>query len=256
MHSRLADLSPLHRLFFVALWTQADKAGRLEDDTKKIKVTCLPYDDCDVNQILDDLQSHADRLIIRYVVDEKKYIQINGFELHQRPHHTERASVIPPLNNRHKTVNSRLRDDSPLIQNIKEKNYHVRDGKQKENRQITVNSRLFNRKKKEEKGMDTGEGKGMDKGKESEENHHPNLKNVKIPLPDRFSISDRVREWAKKKGFDQLEEHLEAFKRKAKMNAYKYANWDDAFMEAVREDWAKIRKERKEPSLADKYRKL
>jgi hypothetical protein len=53
-----------------------------------------------------------------------------------------------------------------------------------------------------------------------------------------------VQRWASEKGFSHLDEHLEAFKRKATANAYRYAGvagWDAAFMEAVREDWAKLR---------------
>lgn len=63
----------------------------------------------------------------------------------------------------------------------------------------------------------------------------------KTSIPDDFSVSQRVGEWAKQKGFDRLEEHFDAFTRKAKMNGYQYLDWDLAFMEAIREDWAKIR---------------
>jgi len=63
----------------------------------------------------------------------------------------------------------------------------------------------------------------------------------KTSIPDDFSVSQRVEEWAKQKGFDRLGEHLDAFTRKAKMNGYQYLDWDLAFMEAIREDWAKIR---------------
>ena len=63
----------------------------------------------------------------------------------------------------------------------------------------------------------------------------------KTSISDDFSVSQRVKEWAKQKGFDKLDEHLDAFTRKAKMNGYQYLDWDLAFMEAIREDWAKIR---------------
>ena len=69
----------------------------------------------------------------------------------------------------------------------------------------------------------------------------PAKRKQKIPMPDDFSISDSVRDWAKKQGLDRLDEHLDAFKRKAEMNGYRYINWDLAFMEAIREDWAKLR---------------
>lgn len=63
----------------------------------------------------------------------------------------------------------------------------------------------------------------------------------KISMPDDFAISDNVAEWARKNNFDRLDDHLDAFKRKAEMNGYRYVNWDLAFMEAIREDWAKLR---------------
>jgi uncharacterized protein YdaU (DUF1376 family) len=63
----------------------------------------------------------------------------------------------------------------------------------------------------------------------------------KVSLPSDFAVSPRVSAWAIEKGFDRLPDHLDAFRRKAEMNAYRYADWDLAFMEAVREDWAKLR---------------
>lgn len=63
----------------------------------------------------------------------------------------------------------------------------------------------------------------------------------KTLMPADFAVSARVAAWGKEKGFDRLAEHLDAFRRKCAMNGYTYANWDDAFMEAVREDWAKLR---------------
>lgn len=66
-------------------------------------------------------------------------------------------------------------------------------------------------------------------------------KAVKTQMPDDFGVSQRVEAWAKERGFDRLDEHLDAFRRKASAKAYAYANWDDAFMEAIREDWAKLR---------------
>lgn len=63
----------------------------------------------------------------------------------------------------------------------------------------------------------------------------------KTAMPVDFGISESVKTWAASKGFDRLEQHLEAFKGKAIASAYTYANWDQAFMNAIREDWAKLR---------------
>ncbi|MCC2632157.1 MAG: hypothetical protein K0S48_43 [Ramlibacter sp.] len=56
-----------------------------------------------------------------------------------------------------------------------------------------------------------------------------------------FTTSERVSAWAAEKGYGQLPEHLDAFKRKAVAKGYAYVDWDAAFMEAIREDWAKLR---------------
>ena len=63
----------------------------------------------------------------------------------------------------------------------------------------------------------------------------------KKSIPADFGISERVRKWADSKGFGQLEAHFEAFVGKAKAKGYAYADWDEGFMGAVREDWAGLR---------------
>jgi hypothetical protein len=63
----------------------------------------------------------------------------------------------------------------------------------------------------------------------------------KTPLPENFEISPSVYQWAKNKGHTRLDEHLESFKAKCRANDYQYADWDSAFMEAVRSDWAKLK---------------
>lgn len=65
-------------------------------------------------------------------------------------------------------------------------------------------------------------------------------KPAKAPLPPDFGISTRVEAWATEKGHARLPEHLEAFKAKCRANGYTYADWDSAFMEAIRQDWAQL----------------
>ena len=89
----LADISPLGRLLFIGLWTIADKAGRMEDRPRRIKAEVLPYDDCDVDGLLNDLEKHG--FITRYEHDNSKYIQVLNFTKHQNPHVKESESQIP-----------------------------------------------------------------------------------------------------------------------------------------------------------------
>lgn len=62
----------------------------------------------------------------------------------------------------------------------------------------------------------------------------------KRALPEAFSISDRVRKWASENGHTALDRHLEAFVSKARAKGYTYADWDEALMNAIRDNWAKV----------------
>lgn len=67
-------------------------------------------------------------------------------------------------------------------------------------------------------------------------------KPVETPLPENFVISDRVLKWAAQKGHaGTLELHFEAFVSTCRAKGYTYADWDEAFMNAIRNNWAKIK---------------
>lgn len=89
----LAEVSPLARILFAGLWCFADREGRLNDRPKKIKAEILPYDECNTDELLEDLAKHG--FLIRYEVDGAKYIQVVNFDKHQNPHVKEQASEIP-----------------------------------------------------------------------------------------------------------------------------------------------------------------
>lgn len=89
----LADCCPLARLLFAGLWTIADRDGRLEDRPKKIKIEILPYDECNIDDLLDALDVAG--FIMRYTVNKNDYIQIVSFKKHQNPHQKELPSLIP-----------------------------------------------------------------------------------------------------------------------------------------------------------------
>ena len=94
----VADVSLAARLFFIGLWTQADKEGRLVDDMRRLKARIFPFDDVDVEALAGEL--HGKDMIRRYLAGEKHgYIWIRNFTRHQRPHPKEPASLIPPCEN-------------------------------------------------------------------------------------------------------------------------------------------------------------
>lgn len=92
----LLELDFATRLLFIGLWTLADKAGRLEDRPKKIKIGVFPVDNVDVTVMLQSL--HDFGFVKRYELSGEKYIQIINWNKHQNPHHTEKESVIPNEN--------------------------------------------------------------------------------------------------------------------------------------------------------------
>ena len=92
-NEELVELPFETRLLFIGLWTLADRAGRLEDRPKRIKMAVFPADDVDVNSGLDSLASAG--FIVRYCVNNEPYIAIPAWEKHQNPHHKEVQSLIP-----------------------------------------------------------------------------------------------------------------------------------------------------------------
>lgn len=101
----LGELPALTRLLFAGMWTICDRAGRVEDRPKKIKAEVLPYDDCDPEAMLQDLEKHG--FILRYTAGGISAIQVLAWDKHQNPHVKEAASTIPaPIEHSASTVQS------------------------------------------------------------------------------------------------------------------------------------------------------
>lgn len=96
-NEKLADLKPINRLAFIALWTVCDFKGCLEYRPKRLKVQLLPYDDCDIEEIINNLVDSG--FIQIYSVEDQDYIKILNFEKHQNPHKNEKdaGSDIPDI---------------------------------------------------------------------------------------------------------------------------------------------------------------
>jgi hypothetical protein len=122
----VAELTPWARLLFQGLWTIADKKGRLEERPAYIRIQVFPYDDLEGNKVtlagmLDELSRERKHsggaFITRYVVDGRRYIQINAFEKHQRPHPKEPGSEIPayvPVTEKPRTRREKTRPATTL----------------------------------------------------------------------------------------------------------------------------------------------
>jgi len=92
-NEELVELPFSYRILFAGLWVIADRAGRLEDRPKRIKMEVFPADDVDIEDGLNALQSRG--FLLRYSADGARYIQVLNFEKHQNPHKNEAPSSIP-----------------------------------------------------------------------------------------------------------------------------------------------------------------
>jgi len=88
----LAEVSIAARFLFVMLPTHCDKSGRMEDSPRRLKLQTFPWDDVNVDVLLNELDP---RFIIRYEVEGKRFLQVRQFSKHQRPHPSEAISTIP-----------------------------------------------------------------------------------------------------------------------------------------------------------------
>lgn len=87
----IVDLTPLARIFFIALWCEADREGRLKWKPRTLKMRYLPADDCDVDILAQELIDGG--LVVVYA--DGKYAEIPGFTKHQVINNRESSSVIP-----------------------------------------------------------------------------------------------------------------------------------------------------------------
>jgi hypothetical protein len=89
----LAECTPLARILYEGLWCMADREGRMEYRPKRIKAEVLPYDECNIDDLLSQLQRRG--FILIYQVNGEKYLSIPKFGKHQNCHVREAESTIP-----------------------------------------------------------------------------------------------------------------------------------------------------------------
>lgn len=200
----LGVADPLYTLLFQGLWVLADREGRLEDRPLRIKAEVFPYrDGIDMGSMLGWLESNG--FIHRYQYGGLALIQILNFTKHHNPHKNEPESIYAPPEGIGTTPE--FIGSTPADSLSTDSGFLIPDS-------------------------------GLSKPGCPPS---PRRAKAKTGMPEGFAVSDRVRSWAKDRGFGKLDEHLDAFKRKAQAKGYAYVDWDAALMEAIREDWAKLR---------------
>lgn len=89
----IVSLTPLARLFYVALWCESDREGRLAWKPKTLKMRYLPGDVCNIDELAKELTDTG--LIEIYEVDDRQYAEILSFKNHQVINNRESDSILP-----------------------------------------------------------------------------------------------------------------------------------------------------------------
>jgi len=100
----IVELSPIARLFYISLWCEADREGRLIWKPKTLKLRYFPGDNCDILKLANELLSIG--LIEIYEVEGKEYAEILSFKVHQAINNREADSILPPKTTRKPRVDN------------------------------------------------------------------------------------------------------------------------------------------------------
>lgn len=206
----IVGLSPLARLLYIAIWCEADREGRLTWKPKTLKMRYLPADDCDIDALCAEVVAAG--LVRLY---GNGYAVIPRFTAHQHVNPRESASALPDP----KAITSPASRVADASTTREAPDAHA---------PVTHREEGKGRKGKEGEHASTTRTGGRRRASETS-------------LPPDFSVSESVKAWASVKGYDRLGEHLESFKAKCTAKGYKYVDWDAAFENAIRDDWARLR---------------
>lgn len=213
---QIAECSTNARLTFIGLWNFADDNGVHPAKPKTLKAELYPMDDVTSGQVsewVDELIRVG--LLAEFESAGARYWHITGWSRHQKIDRPSLKYPAPPS-----------------------------DGNSPPSRR-GLDEGSTNARRAPPPGEDrSGEDRSGEEGRSPKARPTPKRAPTKTRMPDGFTVSDRVKAWAAEKGFGdaaELELHLEAFRGKATAKGYTYADWDAAFMEAIRQDWAKLR---------------
>lgn len=225
--AELASGLPL-RLAFIGLFTVADCEGRFIWKPRTLKLDVLPHDVVDFAAVLDALEHHG--FIQSYEVAGAKYGWIPSFTRHQRlqSKEIETGSRLPAYP---------VHDPLPVA----------------EPAPVEVDARTHPERIQYAPGTlpeaQEGEGNRNRKGKEGNGKEGRvsaparNTRPLKTSLPADLAITESLQAWATEHGYlEDLQQHLDSFRDKATAKDYRYTDWQAALRNAIRDDWAGLRR--------------
>lgn len=127
----IVSLTPLARVFYIALWCESDRDGRLSWKPKTLKMRYLPADECDVDSLAQELIDAG--MIVLYEDGGVLYAEIPSFTKHQVINNREASSTIPP----------RVKDASTRVQGEGRKGKEGKEGNSRGD--ASANADLFDR---------------------------------------------------------------------------------------------------------------
>ena len=200
-------LSRDSRLLFIMMWTLADDSGRLRGNSRMLASLLFPYDD-DAKGLIDGWVEELvkEQCVDMYLVDGQTYVQIRNWLIHQK--------IDKPSPSKFPTFDEASRMFANVRGGIKDQGKdqgsRIKD-QESAPKVATVSPKSVSEKKANAR-----------------------------TLPKDFAISDAVRTWATASGFSMLTERFEHFIGYAKANGKTYTDWDQAFINSIRGDWAKL----------------
>jgi len=91
----ITSMSPLARLFYVSLWCESDREGRLEWKLGTFKLRYMPGEEgLDIESLAKELIDKG--LVVLYTAGGKQFAEIPTFKEHQVINNRESESTIPP----------------------------------------------------------------------------------------------------------------------------------------------------------------
>lgn len=91
--SDIVSITPLARLFYISLWCESDREGRLDWKPKTFKLRYFPGDNCEIDDMAKELIAAG--LIILYEVNGEQLAEIPTFKSHQVINNREAESQKP-----------------------------------------------------------------------------------------------------------------------------------------------------------------